>query len=609
MKEDTTRERSEWTRPREPSKSKEAAKESRQYLKLGKRLKAIYKDEGLDFGTDLPDEETLIDRFRVATRLRKGRIEDVFRNIRRARNVQLCFLVDCIGSMQPHIDGVRQSIFEIVRKLTAEGRQVADALAKSLTLAFFAYRDHNDEAKHFGVMPFTNADQFKTLCTRLTAIGGPSGAFHDLCELETATNLNWSESCGTKVMFHICDYPCHGKEFHNGVDDGQPDGDPKGRTPQELFRKIRGKGIQYHFGKITSYTDIMIQKFSVAYGDVIIEFDVKNVKDIEDSVVNAVTQSVDSSISSSKITVGAARVERTFTMDKTEPDWSTLRETKGRFFSYLLPKSIKDIKDDEPLERKKLKEAIVKLAKSPFGRGAERLAYYGKDVSTYDANSGNKSDTKTPPATRERDIRKKNEEIVLKEYLHTGKGMNSAKRYELSNQLQTIAAFLAQEFMKDVKKKDSTFKHIIKFIKIRTLVLNELAPYRYMSCEKRLSAGDKFVRFTNNADYHINVAKAMSYGVSMEYVELVTAFSHWTYKATNRFLMVVDLEGVVPQSIGSEGSKGVLLTDPAIHCTDLTRYGKLNHGPGGMKKFFDHHVCNQFCKKLGLEGFVSNMSV
>ncbi|GMR49266.1 hypothetical protein PMAYCL1PPCAC_19461, partial [Pristionchus mayeri] len=596
-KEDTTRERSEWTRPREPSKpketSKESTKESRHHRELGKRLKAIYEDEGLDFGTELPDEETLIDRFKVATRLRKGRIEDVFRNIRRARNVQLCFLVDVTGSMQPHIDGVRHSIVEIVKKLTDDGPHVAfenaSPVVQSMAVSFVAYRDHCD-TKQFEVLPFTGVEEFKSFCAGLTATGGGDGPEDVFGGLGKALELRWNENCGTKVLFHICDAPCHGREFHNGMHDDHPTGDPKRRTCKELFSRLREKGIQYHFGKINSSTDIMLGKFSVAYGEPVTEFNVNNVKDIRDSVITAVSLSVEASVSSSMRTVGVPRRERSFTLDKTEPVWSTLREMKGTLLSYEFPKSINDIEEDVPLDRKKPKQAIVKVAKNPFG----------KDLSTYVDKPPTKARSKTPPSSKE--ILKKDEDIVLKEYLHTGKGMNSAKRYELSNQLQTIASFLAQEFMNDVKDRLG-IKHIIKFIKIRTLCLQEESPCRFMSCEKRLSAGDKFVRFTNNADYHIMEAKAMDLGVSMEFVQLVTAFSHWTYKASNGFLMVVDLEGVVPRTIGSDGGQGVLLTDPAIHCKDVTRYGPMNHGPKGMKMFFERHVCNQFCKKLGLEGF------
>ena len=66
--------------------------------------------------------------------------------------------------------------------------------------------------------------------------------------------------------------------------------------------------------------------------------------------------------------------------------------------------------------------------------------------------------------------------------------------------------------------------------------------------------------------------------------------------------MVVDLEGIVGQN--GNGETTVLLTDPAIHCINKSRYGQMNHGKKGMKKFFEKHKCNSFCRSLGLDKYL-----
>lgn len=100
-----------------------------------------------------------------------------------------------------------------------------------------------------------------------------------------------------------------------------------------------------------------------------------------------------------------------------------------------------------PLIQREPKSAIVKIAENPFGKGTERLAYYGLDVTSYvqhgQGAKGKNKDAKV--------VKNKNEEIVLKEYLHVGNGMNSAKRYELKNQMQTIASFMAAKFSEELK--------------------------------------------------------------------------------------------------------------------------------------------------------------
>jgi hypothetical protein len=77
--------------------------------------------------------------------------------------------------------------------------------------------------------------------------------------------------------------------------------------------------------------------------------------------------------------------------------------------------------------------------------------------------------------------------------------------------------------------------------------------------------------------------------------EVVQAFSHWTYVASGKRLMVVDCQGCF-----NSGSNKFLLTDPAIHCTTLLRFGGTNMGTTGFKNFFKTHRCNDVCRGIGL---------
>jgi hypothetical protein len=64
-------------------------------------------------------------------------------------------------------------------------------------------------------------------------------------------------------------------------------------------------------------------------------------------------------------------------------------------------------------------------------------------------------------------------------------------------------------------------------------------------------------------------------------------------------LMVVDLQGIINKTESEETR--IVLTDPAIHCVDPTRFGNMNLGTKGMQNFFKRHTCNKFCAGLGLE--------
>jgi hypothetical protein len=78
-------------------------------------------------------------------------------------------------------------------------------------------------------------------------------------------------------------------------------------------------------------------------------------------------------------------------------------------------------------------KARIQLAAQPFAFGAERVAYYGNDVTC----------PEKPPV-----------DIVLKKYTARGPGfLSSAVHYECAIQLQTVAAYLADKFNEELVAK------------------------------------------------------------------------------------------------------------------------------------------------------------
>lgn len=90
-----------------------------------------------------------------------------------------------------------------------------------------------------------------------------------------------------------------------------------------------------------------------------------------------------------------------------------------------------------------------------------------------------------------------------------------------------------------------------------------------------------YEKFSNNAGWETNKVSESSL--------ISHAFSHYSYQATEGYLMVVDIQG----------ASGIL-TDPQIHCLDTDRFGAGNLGYEGILKFFFNHTCNHYCKSLGL---------
>lgn len=54
----------------------------------------------------------------------------------------------------------------------------------------------------------------------------------------------------------------------------------------------------------------------------------------------------------------------------------------------------------------------------------------------------------------------------------------------------------------------------------------------------------------------------------------------WTYEATGGYMMVADLQGV-------QTPDGFTLTDPAVLCEDVCRFGSTNMGPDGMRRMLE----------------------
>ena len=106
---------------------------------------------------------------------------------------------------------------------------------------------------------------------------------------------------------------------------------------------------------------------------------------------------------------------------------------------------------------------------------------------------------------------------------------------------------------------------------------------------ERYMAGE-FIKLTNNFQF------AIDRGVVSD---LVLAFSHFTYQASNGQLIIVDIQGWTPASneIGC-----TFLTDPQIHSVVYNCFGTGNLSQKGIDSFWKnmHPQCNDLCKKMQL---------
>ncbi|KAI6240601.1 Efk-1 [Aphelenchoides fujianensis] len=252
----------------------------------------------------------------------------------------------------------------------------------------------------------------------------------------------------------------------------------------------------------------------------------------------------------------SSRPERTYRLDASVPsNWDAFPVQSGKFLAYQLPRSIDDVANGVPLERCRPEIASVQIAAHPFARGGERIAYFGRDL-------------------------KANKDIVLKEYRHVTGAMEAGLRHEFANQQQTIASYFAAHYMAACQQKlpAERIPALLDFLMTKTLALGPMDNLRYMCVEPRLDPAVRYLRFTNNHDFVLPEACAVSDGK----------------------MMVVDLQGTITANTTAGSRPTVLLTDPAIHSEDRIRFGATNHSKLGMKAFFEQHHCNEFCEALQL---------
>lgn len=125
---------------------------------------------------------------------------------------------------------------------------------------------------------------------------------------------------------------------------------------------------------------------------------------------------------------------------------------------------------------------------------------------------------------------------------------------------------------------------LVEFCKAWILELTEREGAPLCAVE-RFVAGD-YRKFNNNYGY-----------VSEDERNTPQAFSHFTYEASARTMLVVDIQGV-----------GDLYTDPQIHTLNGRDFGKGNLGMRGFEKFLSTHRCNQICRYLKLPPVNPNYS-
>ncbi len=488
---------------------------------------------------------------------RKDAIVEIHKQVKDSASVDLLFLVDCTGSMSPFIVNIRNRIVDSASEIKRIHSQL------TLRLAFVGYRDHTDGVNRLSILPFTqDASAFKEFVRGQSATGGD-----DECEdvhggMNAAANLEWASQ--TRILFHVGDAPAHGTEFHNGCNDRYPTGDPNGLNAKTLLESLRSKNILYSFGRINHSTDKMVRRFNELVGAPYVTQQSVEGSTLMEKVTKSVSVSVSRSVSSSARTKDK-KAKKDVVLDPAKPSFTSLPTEKAQRFNLTLPASIAELTaavEDRCIENwAETSPYSFKVAPRPFAKGATRAAYYAQLI-----KSG------------------RSEDIILKESLYSADSELTKQKYEGFLACQRAAIFLANQF--NAAKPIGTPS--IRFCDTYIVQFMDRPKQPYMIVEENING--QFEKFNSNAGFCAPCPT--EHGTNHDVVQ---AFSHWTYQATGGNILVVDCQGAFDRS-----SNTFMLTDPAVHCKSVLRFGTTNMGSVGFQDFFKGHVCNGTCTAMRL---------
>jgi len=194
----------------------------------------------------------------------------------------------------------------------------------------------------------------------------------------------------------------------------------------------------------------------------------------------------------------------------------------------------------------KAKKVVVKIDAQPFSQGTFRFCH--------------KMHLGDP-----KDSTDKGKDLVLKVF----KEAKSPEAYFSEAMAQILSSTYTAAFNESSERK-------VKFLPVCVLKLHERND-AFATAEPFLSG--KYVKHNDN-DGHVDTCDA-----------LPQAFSHFTWAASKRKLLVVDIQGC-----------GETYTDPSIQCVtdDENAFGDGNCGRVAIMKFFASHTCSSLCRAHGL---------
>lgn len=158
---------------------------------------------------------------------------------------------------------------------------------------------------------------------------------------------------------------------------------------------------------------------------------------------------------------------------------------------------------------------------------------------------------------------------------------------------QAVASKYAERFNELTKRKNVNLK--VTFLPVTVVRLNRfnsIGEELYATIEPFLPG--QYIKLSDNSGRHLDDAAA----------DAAQTFSHYTFLASNKQLVCVDIQGVIALSGNPLAGAGIearelTLTDPQIHSVDGNLFGSGNLGFNGIASFVQSYKRTKLDEKLG----------
>jgi len=218
--------------------------------------------------------------------------------------VDVCFVMDCTGSMAPWINAARDKIILLSQEL----KYIPARKPPHIRVGFLGYRDIDLGSDRYVPLDFmdfsidSNVQRFQTELAKIKPMGNQDTAEDVTGAMNYVLNrFAWQAS--TRLVIHFGDAPCHGSRYHDLSSDCFKGGDPDGYVPEKLLEGFASKSIFYYFGEICADTNKMCNIFKnhltgLGKGEY---FLIKSMKGGPNDFIPAVVKSVTETMQKSQI--------------------------------------------------------------------------------------------------------------------------------------------------------------------------------------------------------------------------------------------------------------------------------------------------------------------